>query len=122
MMKSSQPDPFTGTWIFSAERSRLSTPPPRSWAQQIDATSEEVRVREEIIRADGSQTAVTVQARFDGEEYPVSGSPAADTIAYIRASRNRIAGTGKKGGSVSLQETVVAAPEGGTLTLTYSFV
>jgi hypothetical protein len=115
-----QSDPFTGLWIFSTERSNLSTPAPRGWMQQINATSAEVKVREEIIRSDGSQTVVTVQARFDGKDYPVSGSPAADTIAYTRVDANHIAGTGKKNGSVPLKETVTADPEDGTLTLTYS--
>jgi hypothetical protein len=116
----SHPDPFTGLWIFSAERSKLSAPAPRSWTQQINATSDELQVREEIVRSDGSQTVLTVQARFDGEEYPVSGSPAVDAIAYRRVDANRIAGTGRKNGRVSLRETVIADPNDGTLTLTYS--
>jgi hypothetical protein len=77
-------------------------------------------VREEIIRSDGSQTVLTVQARFDSEEYPVIGSPAVDTIAYTLVDANHITGTGRKNGSVSLRETVIADPMSGTLTMTYS--
>ena len=29
------PVDFSGTWVFKAERSTLSTPPPRSWTQRI---------------------------------------------------------------------------------------
>jgi hypothetical protein len=115
-----QDDPFTGTWRFNAQLSRLSTPLPQSWVQQIIATRDEVRVQETIIRPDGSQTLVEVLARFDGKDYPVTGSPAADTIAYERASDNSISGTGKKNGVVSLTETVTVAPERHSLTLSYS--
>jgi hypothetical protein len=115
-----QDDPFTGTWRFSAERSTLSTPPPQSWVQQIIVTADEVHVHETIIRMDGSQTVVEVMASFDGSDYPVTGSPAADTIVYRRVSGNSISGTGKKNGAITLMETVTVAPESHTLTLSYS--
>jgi hypothetical protein len=113
-------DPFTGTWRFNPERSTLSTPPPQSWVQQIIATSDEVHVHEIIIRPDGSQTIVEVMASFDGSAYPVTGSPAADSIVYRRVSSNSISGTGKKNGAVTLMETVTVTPESRTLTLSYS--
>jgi hypothetical protein len=117
---SEQDDPFTGTWKFNPERSTLSTPPPQSWVQQIIATSDEVHVQETKTRLDGSQTVVEVMARFDGSDYPVTGSPAADTIAYRRVGNNSISGTGKKDGVITLMETVTVTPERNTLTLSYS--
>ncbi|HKW99100.1 MAG TPA: hypothetical protein VJN43_15275 [Bryobacteraceae bacterium] len=114
----SAPDPFTGIWIFDTVRSNLSTPAPRSWTQTIEIHGDDIQVREEIARHDGSQTIVAVRARFDGADYPVTGSPAADAIAYRRIGTHQIAGAGKKGGIVSLRETVEIA--GGRLRLTYS--
>jgi hypothetical protein len=118
-----QRDPFTGVWRFNSQLSSLSTPStpsPRSWVQEILANSEEVHVREDIVKSDGSETVVSLQAKFDGKPYPVEGSAAADTIAYERVDRNTIYGTGKKNGLVSLTQTVTAAPENSTLTLSYS--
>jgi len=117
---SEQDDPFTGTWSFHPERSTLSTPPPQSWVQQIIATGDEVHVQETIIRPDGSQTVVEVMARFDASDYPVTGSPAADTIAYRRVSSHSISGTGKQNGVITLMETVTVTPDSHTLTLSYS--
>jgi len=117
---SEQEDPFTGAWRFNPQRSTLSTPPPQSWVQQIIATPDEVHVQETIVRSDGSQTVVEVMANFDGADYPVTGSPAADTIAYRRVSSNSISGTGRKNGVITLMETVTVAPESNTLTLSYS--
>jgi hypothetical protein len=115
-----QPDPFTGAWRFNPQSSRLSTQPPRFWIQEILVNSNDVSVLETMVRADGSETVVSLTAKFDGNDYPVEGSPAADTIAYTRLDRNTIAGTGKKNGIVSLTETVTVAPEQGNLNLSYS--
>jgi hypothetical protein len=115
-----QHDPFTGTWRFNPQLSKLSIQSPSSWVQEILTNLDEVQVRENIVRVDGSETVVSLRAKFDGEDYPVEGSPAADTMAYTRFDRNTIFGTGKKNGVVSLTEIVTAAPEKNTLTLRYS--
>lgn len=114
-----QPDPFTGAWRFTPQLSKLSTQSPRSWIQEILVNSDEIRVREIIVKADGSETVVSLRAKFDGKDHRVEGSSAADTIAYTRVDRNTINGTGKKDGMVSLTETVAVAPEDGRLTLSY---
>jgi hypothetical protein len=117
---SEQDDPFTGTWRFNAKRSKLSTPLPQSWVQQIIVMRDEVWVRETIVRMDGSRTVVEVLARFDGNDYPVAGSPVADTIAYKRVSSNIISGIGKRNGDITPTETVTVTPQTRTLTLSYS--
>ena len=77
-------------------------------------------MQETMVKSDDSQTVVEVMARFDGSDYPVTGSAAADTIAYRRVNTNNISGTGKKNGVITLMETVTVAPERNTLTLSYS--
>jgi hypothetical protein len=37
-----QGDPFTGTWKFDVDKSRLSTPPPQNWIQEIKVTPSQV--------------------------------------------------------------------------------
>jgi hypothetical protein len=113
-------DPFTGTWKFNAELSQLSTPPPVTWVQQILVTETDIQISEHIERPDGSVIVSSVQAKFDGEDYPVLSSPAVDTIAYTRDSRTAIAGSGKKNGALSLMEAVRVDQETGRLTLHYT--
>jgi hypothetical protein len=115
-----QRDLFSGNWIFSPERSKLSSATPKIWIQEIDSTIDELRVREKITTAAGSEMTVTIQARFDGKEYPVSGSAVADQIAYTRLDRCNICGTARKSGKLSLRETLTAAPDGHLLTVRYS--
>lgn len=116
-----QADAFNGAWRFDPARSKFSTPPPQSWIQQIKITSNEISVREEIVRAGGPPMVVSVQAKFDGEDYPVIGSPGADSIAYTRLSEREIAGTGKKDGAVTLKEMIVFNDDA-TMSLIYSIL
>lgn len=115
-------DPFTGTWTFRADLSKLSTPPPQNWIQVIHATTDEVQVREEILSAEGHRTTVTIQAKFDAKQYPVSHSPVADAIAYSRADSHTILGTASRNNSVSIKETLTAAPDGNSITMIYSIL
>ena len=115
-------EPFHGTWRFNPQLSKMCTPAPHSWIQEISAGPDQVAVREEIIRPDGTEIVLRVQARFDGADYPVEGSPAVDTIAYTRTDRHAICGIGKKNGRISLTETVLADPEQRTLTLIYNYL
>lgn len=115
-----QGEPFTGKWRFNAQRSNLSTPLPQTWVQEIVATRDEIVVHENIVRSNGAKSEVRVWARFDGSDYPVSGLPIADSIAYARVDSHSISGTGKKNGVVALTETVTVAPDGRSLTIIYS--
>ena len=119
---SAETEPFHGRWRFNPELSNTCTPAPHSWIQEISAGPEEVTVREQIVRTNGTEIVLRVQARFDGTDYPVEGSAAVDTIAYIRADRNAIIGIGKKDGAVSLTETVLAHPDRRILTLAYNYL
>jgi hypothetical protein len=115
-------EPFHGTWRFNPLLSKMCTPAPHSWIQEISAGPDQVAVREQIVRPDGSEIVLRVEARFDGADYPVEGSPAVDTIAYTRTDRHSIYGIGKKDGRVSVTETVLADPDAGTLTLIYNYL
>jgi len=115
-------EPFDGTWRFDPKLSNMCTPAPHSWIQEITAGPDEVALREEIVRLDGTELVLRVQAKFDGADYPVEGSPAVDTMAYTRANRHAICGIGKKDGRVAVTETVLADPEKRTLTLIYNYL
>ena len=116
------PDPFTGTWKLSLADSHLTSPAPRSWIQEIEITDDRVWVREEVLLAGGASINTTVAARFDGRDYPVGGSPLADTIAYTRLDSHHLSATAKKAARVTLTEMVSISPDGNTLTLTYCIV
>jgi hypothetical protein len=111
-------DPFNGVWTFSPQDSRVTGPPPRSWTQTISVSGEAVRVREEI-NFRGLHLDVRIDARFDGAEYPVVGSPVGDSVAYRRVDELEIAGVVKKNGRVALTETIRVSSDRRRLTATY---
>jgi hypothetical protein len=105
-----------GTWIFDQEHSQLSSPPPLHWVQHVSTDRGRIRVLEEITRSTGL-TKVEVDAAPDGEFYPVSGSLIVDEISYSIEGTN-INGIGRKGGIVSLRETLTSpAPDNMTVSL-----
>jgi hypothetical protein len=112
-------DPFTGTWRFNAARSTLTTPAPKRWMQEIVAGRAGLSVRESFTTVGGTETTLSVQAAFDGDDYAVEGSGAIETMAYTRLDLNTIAATGKKGGAVCLIETVTVDAASGTMTQRY---
>jgi hypothetical protein len=87
--------------------------------QWIEATADGLRLREEVVVATGQRTNVSIEAKFDGRDYPVTRSSLSDTIAYTRKGRRKIIGTGKKNGGVTLRETIAVAGDDETLTLTF---
>lgn len=70
----------------------------------------------------GERLTVTVDAKFDGKDYPITGSPFADTVAYRLVNRRTLQATTKKSGKVVETETAVVSSDGKTLTATYSAV
>jgi hypothetical protein len=113
-----QEDEFTGRWRLNAQISNLTTPP-QIWLQQVFSTPETISVQEEIITRDGTVAVSRVQAKFDGKDYQVEGSPLIETIAYRRTDRRTILGTGRKRGAIVLTETVTVDPTARRLSLDY---
>ncbi len=113
-------DPFSGVWILNISKSKLPPPIPRSQIARVEADASGIRITEEVIDDKGTKMNISVDARFDGEDYPVKGSPFADAVSYQRVDRLTIKGVGKKAGKVVMHETVTVSTDGKTMTGTYS--
>jgi hypothetical protein len=113
-------DPFSGVWKLNLSKSKLSPPIPKSQIARVAARASGIRISEEIVTDTGERMNISVDAKFDGKDYPVNGSPYADGVSYQRIDRFTIKGVGKKAGKVIMYETVVVSPDGKTMTGTYS--
>jgi hypothetical protein len=120
MSAASSNDPFTGTWTFNPSKSALSFPAPRSWLQHVQSNAHELMLREDIVLADGTEFTVSLQAGFDGKDYPVAGSRYVDTMAYTRPELRTILGFDKQNGSITRRGTVSVSPAGDSLTILLS--
>jgi len=117
-----EPDPFSGTWRFRADLSAMGRAAPREWTQEILRTPEAISATEQITHSSGRVSRVSVKAKFDGNFFPVVGSPMVDEIAYRRSDLRTISATASKGGRVAMTETAIISADGQSLTFEFSFV
>jgi len=115
-------DPFTGTWVLNLSKSNI--PPPftaaKSQIVHLAINDSDFEISEEVVTESDEKLTIHAKAKFDGKDYPITGTPAVDTIAYQRVDRNTIKGVGKKDGKVVIQETAVVSPDGNSITGSYS--
>jgi hypothetical protein len=109
---------FTGTWQLNREKSDI---PPVTQSQVIDIETDGIRItmRETLVNDKGETLTIYFDGSLDGCDYPVTGTPFADTASYLLQAPNRIEGTAKKGGVVVVKETAVLANDGESVSVTY---
>ena len=113
-------DPIVGTWKLTAAKSTYNPgPAPKSLTAKIEAAGEGEKVTADGVRGDDSIIRVEYTAQFDGKDYPISGSPTADTVSLKRLDANTIERTDKKGGKVTQTVTRKLSSDGKTATVTY---
>jgi hypothetical protein len=112
-------DPALGTWELNVAKSSYSPGvPPRSQTRTLQAAGKGVRAVIDGINSVGKPTHVEYTALYDGKDYPITGTPAGDTIALKRIDARTTDSTQKKAGRVTLRATWVVAADGKTLTVT----
>ena len=73
----------------------------KSRTVKIEPHGEGIKVSVDGVSGDGRKHSYSYTAHYDGKDYPVTGNPAADTIAYKRIDDNTVEATTKKGGKVA---------------------
>jgi hypothetical protein len=112
-------DPAAGTWELNLATSKFSPgPPPKSLTRTYEVTGARVKYTAKGIDADGKPTLVQFTAKYDGKDYPVTGSPDFDAISLKRIDASKSEATLKKAGKVVQTITRVVSKDGETLTLT----
>jgi hypothetical protein len=109
---------FTGTWQLNREQSDIP-PVTKSQVLVIETDGVSVKMRETLVNDKGETLTIFVNGKFDGHDYPVSGTSFADTVSYRLAAPNTIEGVAKKDGAVVVKETAVLADDGKTVRVTY---
>jgi len=63
---------------------------------------------------------VSYEAKFDGKDYPATGSPTWDTVSFERVNAQTLKAKTKKGGKVAGDYTIVVSGDGKTTTVKYT--
>jgi hypothetical protein len=112
-------DPFLGTWKLNVAKSKFDPgPAPKTGTAVFTAAGGSVRVVSDGIAATGATAHWEYTAGHDGKEYPMTGSPDADTVSLKRINPSTVESTYKKGGKVTLVNTRTVAADGKTMTVT----
>src|SRR5579872_3503323 len=90
-------DPAVGTWKLNTAKSKYTPGPvPKSAIVTYEETADGIKRTGESVDADGKATSFTYTAKYDGKDYPVSGSDLYDTIAPKRINDHTVEATLKK--------------------------
>jgi hypothetical protein len=110
------PDPVVGTWKLNTTKS-TSKSMPKSETRTYAASPGGVALNWTRVSADGKETSVKTTFKYDGKDYPVTGSPDFDALNAKRVDANTIESTQKRmGKDVGTTKRTVSA-DGKTLTL-----
>jgi hypothetical protein len=114
-------DPAIGTWKLNTAKSRyFPGPAPKSATIVYEETPGGIKRTGESIDADGNRTSFEYTAKYDGKDYPVSGSELFDAIALTRFNDHTVESTLKKSGKVVTTARRFVPKDGKTMTFTIS--
>jgi hypothetical protein len=103
-----QTDPQAGTWKMNLEKSTFVPGGPHPTGELV--TIEEVEGGLKVVSSGGFQ----YTAKYDGKDYPMTGSAAADGVMLRRFDPNTIETTRKKGGTVVTTNITFISGDGKT--------
>ena len=118
MAKESAPDPAIGIWKLSVPLSSFTLGPAlKDSVIRIEAWNDGLKVSAEIIDAEGNKTQPQIAYKCDGNDYPLTGFPMADSISTTRIDERKSESVLKKGGTVIFTAKAVIYWDGKTLTV-----
>jgi len=107
-----------GTWKLDPARSTLGRSMGRNDTVDYEWSFFKTKVTISGVDARGNPIHTEWKGSYDGHDYPVTGDPSSDARSYTKANDHTLNFTGKKGGQVVYQGTIVVAPDGKTRTVT----
>jgi hypothetical protein len=103
---------FSGTWKLNPDKSHFTGPAPKGSTAVVQADDNNFGLKQEFVDDKGQSSNVSVEAKFDGKDYPVTGDPDTDSMALQRVSGHEIKITYKKAGQVTGRSVVTVSKDG----------
>ena len=102
-----------GNWKLNAQKSSFSPgPAPENLMTTFETSGDTVKWKSSRMGNDGKPAVATFEAKYDGKDYPVSGSPTADTVTLRRIDGRTTERVNKKAGRVVTTERREVAADG----------
>ncbi len=111
-------DPLFGTWTLNLEKSKfIPGPAPKSQTRTYAQTADGTALTFNGVAADGSPVSGQSTFKYDGKDYPITGSPDYDTLALKRINGSTVKSLLKKDGKVVGSTIRTISAHGKVLTL-----
>jgi len=112
-------DPFVGTWKLNLAKSNISAAATfKGGTAKIESQQNGLKATTDIVSVQGETIHTEFAAKYDGQDYPVTGDPYSNTISIQRTDANRVYTTWKKDGRVVAIAENVISTDGKTWTET----
>jgi len=108
-----------GTWQLDRAKSTFKPGPGlNGQVRKYERVGDAERLTSRGVDADGKSTIVRYLARYDGKDYPITGSAGGDLISLERIDDRTTRSTQKRGGKAVIVATRSVSEDGKTLTVT----
>lgn len=107
-------DPNIGVWELNVGRSRFSFPAPQRETVIWQTVGRGLKVINRFTNAAGSSSEQEFTAEYDGQYYPVKGSPARDSVSLRRVDPSTTERVFRQGDDVVMLLTRVVSTDGRT--------
>jgi hypothetical protein len=114
-------DRQAGTWKMNMEKSKFASdmPAPKGETVVIEEQEGGLKVVSNGLNAEGKPTHFEYSVKYDGKDYPVTGSPAVDAVAVRKISASTIETIRKKNGVIVTTNTSAISKDGKIRTNTF---
>jgi hypothetical protein len=107
-----------GTWVLNLEKSKYSPgPPPKSLTRTYAQSADGISLTVTGVAADGSAISQQSTFKYDGKDYPITGSNNYDTLSLKKLNTHTVRSLQKKGGKVVGSTIRTISAHGKVLTL-----
>jgi hypothetical protein len=110
-------DPVLGTWKLNLEKSSAATLPRSETRSYAPADGGGITLTFKRVSADGKEISAQTTYKYDGKDYPVTGSPDFDAVSVKRIDAHTVESTRKLMGKPVGTTTRTVSKDRKTLTL-----
>ncbi|HVY82099.1 MAG TPA: hypothetical protein VG994_14010 [Steroidobacteraceae bacterium] len=116
-------DPLVGRWQLNLEKSAFDPGPGPKGQMRVYVHNGDIeKLTARGVGSDSKPTLVQYTARYDGKDYPITGSAGGDHISLRRIDERTTESTEKRAGKVTIVATRTVSPDGKTLTVVHKGV
>jgi hypothetical protein len=105
-------DPQMGTWKLNEAKSKITPGTTKFTTVTFKNMFGNVKVTSDGVDANGKPLHVEWSGKFDGKDYPVTGSPDSDARSYTKVNDRTLQMTAKKSGQVIATAQTVVSNDG----------